>query len=168
MGREQLWGEGIVESPEWLKSGTCQLHEATHFSLLKLLWVDTAPENALSDRKPMKHSDWRERQRKLDTQILEKLQKYLLTSSQSRTQCPPHPRVSLTVKMYLGFPGSANGKEPACQCRIPKRRGFHPWIRKILWSRKWQPTPVFLPGKFHGQRSLEGYSLWGHKESDMT
>ena len=36
------------------------------------------------------------------------------------------------------------------------------------WRRKWKPTPVFLPGKFHGQRSLEGYSPWGHKESDMT
>ena len=38
----------------------------------------------------------------------------------------------------------------------------------ISGSRKWQPTPVFLPGKFHGQRSLVGYSPWGHKEVDMT
>ena len=36
------------------------------------------------------------------------------------------------------------------------------------WSRKWQPTPVFLPGESHGQRSLAGYSQWSHKESDMT
>ena len=57
------------------------------------------------------------------------------------------------------------GKESACQCR---RHGFDPWSRKISWRRKWQPTPVFLPGKFHGQGSLAGYSLWGHKESDMT
>ena len=41
-------------------------------------------------------------------------------------------------------------------------------IRKILWRRKWQPTPVFLPGESHGQRSLVGYSPWGHKESDTT
>ena len=40
------------------------------------------------------------------------------------------------------------------------------WVRKILWRRKWQPTPVFLPGKSHGQRSLVGYSPWGRKESD--
>ena len=47
--------------------------------------------------------------------------------------------------------------------------GSDPWTRKILWNRKWQPnTPVFLPGEFHGQRSLVGYSLWGHKESDTT
>ena len=46
--------------------------------------------------------------------------------------------------------------------------GLIPWIRKIPWRRKWQPSPVFLPGKFHGQRSLVGYSPWGCKESDMT
>jgi len=44
----------------------------------------------------------------------------------------------------------------------------NPWVRKIPLSRKWQPTPVFLPGKFHGQRSLVGYSLCGHKESDTA
>ena len=42
------------------------------------------------------------------------------------------------------------------------------WVGKISWRRKWQPTPVFLPGKVHGQRSLGGYSPWGHKESDTT
>ena len=45
--------------------------------------------------------------------------------------------------------------------------GSNPWVVKILWRRKWQPTPVFLPGKPHGQ-SLAGYSPWGHKESDTT
>ena len=43
-----------------------------------------------------------------------------------------------------------------------------PRFGKILWRRKWQPTPVLLPGKSHGQRSLVGYSPWGHKESAMT
>ena len=51
------------------------------------------------------------------------------------------------------------------QCR---RLGFDPWVGKIPWRRKWQPTPVFLPGEFHGQRSLVGYSPRGCKESDMT
>ena len=51
------------------------------------------------------------------------------------------------------------------QCRRP---GFNPWVRKIPWRRKWQPTPVPLPGKLHGQRSLVGYSPWGHRESDTT
>ena len=45
---------------------------------------------------------------------------------------------------------------------------FNPWVRKIPWRRKWQPTPIFLPGKSHRQRGLEGYRLWGCKESDMT
>ena len=45
---------------------------------------------------------------------------------------------------------------------------FDPWVRKIPWKRKWQPTPVFLPGQSHGQRILEGYGPYGGKESDMT
>ena len=54
--------------------------------------------------------------------------------------------------------------------RLPKcgRPGFNPWAGKILWRRKWQPTPVLLPGKSHGRRSVVGYSPWGRKESDMT
>ena len=40
---------------------------------------------------------------------------------------------------------------------------FNPWIAKMPWRRKWQPTPVFLPGKSHGQKSLAGYSPWGRK-----
>ena len=46
--------------------------------------------------------------------------------------------------------------------------GFDPWVRKIPWRRAWQPTPVFLPEESHGQRSLAGYSPWGHKELDAT
>ena len=46
--------------------------------------------------------------------------------------------------------------------------GFDPWVRKIPWRRKWQPTPIFFSGKSHGQKNLVGYSLRGHEESDMT
>ena len=53
-----------------------------------------------------------------------------------------------------------SGTEPPCQCQRHKRRGFDPRVGKIPWRRKWQPTPVFLPGKSHGQRSLVGYSSW--------
>ena len=49
-----------------------------------------------------------------------------------------------------------------------ERLGFDTWVGKIPWRRKWQPTPVHLPGKYHGQRSLVGCSPWGHKESDTT
>ena len=55
------------------------------------------------------------------------------------------------------------GKESARQCGRHRKCRFDPWVGKIPWRRKWQPTPVFLPGKFHGQRSLVVYSLWGHK-----
>jgi len=68
----------------------------------------------------------------------------------------------------LGFPGGASGKELACQCRRHKRLRFNPWVGKIPWKRAWQPTPVFLAGESHGQRGLAGYSLWGHKPSDVT
>ena len=61
-----------------------------------------------------------------------------------------------------GLPSSS--KESACQCRRLKRTGFNRWVRKIPWSRKWQYTPALLPGNFHGQRRLVGYSPWGHKE----
>ena len=54
------------------------------------------------------------------------------------------------------------------KCLPAKRPGFDPWVGKIPWRRKWQPTPVFLPGESHGWRSLVGYSPWGRKESDMT
>ena len=63
-----------------------------------------------------------------------------------------------------GFPGSTSGKEPTCPCRRCKRHGFDPLVGKIPWRRAWQPTPVFLPGESHGQRSLVGYSPQGHKE----
>ena len=45
---------------------------------------------------------------------------------------------------------------------------FGPWVKKIPWRRTWQPTPIFLSGEFHGQRSLAGSSPWGCKELDRT
>ena len=70
--------------------------------------------------------------------------------------------------MCQGLPRRLSGKEFTCRCKRCKRLSFGPCVRKIPWRRKWQPTPVFLPGKSHGQRSLVGYSPWGHKESDTT
>ena len=58
--------------------------------------------------------------------------------------------------------GSQAPRRAVCGTRVD------PWVGKIPWRRKWQPTPVFLPGELHGQRSLACYSPWGHKESDMT
>ena len=69
------------------------------------------------------------------------------------------------MQHFLDFPGGLRQQSICLQCGRP---GFDPWIRKILWRRKWQPTPVLLPGKSHGQRSEVGYSPRGHKESDTT
>ena len=75
----------------------------------------------------------------------------------------------------MNFLSGSEGKASACNAG---RSGFDPWVRKSLWRRKWQPTPVPLPrkyptpvplpGKSHGQRSPVGYSPWGHTESDTT
>ena len=61
-----------------------------------------------------------------------------------------------------------SGKESTCQCRNHRRPRLDPWVRKIPWRRKWQPAPVFLPGKSYGQRTLAGCSPWNCKESDTS
>ena len=63
------------------------------------------------------------------------------------------------IHFPMGFPGGSV---------VMQKMQVHSWVGKIPQRRKWQPIPVFLPGKFHGQRSLVGYSPWGHKEYDMT
>ena len=62
-------------------------------------------------------------------------------------------------------PSWCSGKESTCQFR---RHRFDSWVGKIPWSRKWQPTPVFLPGKFLGQRNLVGYHPWASKEIELS
>ena len=70
---------------------------------------------------------------------------------------------------YLrGFPDRPSDKKSACQYWRHTRLEFNPWVRKIWWRRKWQPTSLFLPGKFHGQRSLMGYGRWDLRKSDKT
>ena len=80
------------------------------------------------------------------------------------TRCHFYSKIIITK----GVPGGAGGKEPICQCRRCKRHKFNPWVRKIPWRRAWQPTPVLLPGEYHRQMSLAGYSPEGCKESDTT
>ena len=83
---------------------------------------------------------------------------------------PPHGEQSLwaaappaaswlcsNLSWKWGVPWWLSGKESTYQSRSCR---FHPWVEKIPWRRKWQPTPVFLPGESHGQRSLAGYSPW--------
>ena len=72
--------------------------------------------------------------------------------------------LDLLFSVWCGFPSGSVGKV-CLQCGSP---GFNPWAGKIPQRRKWQPTPAFLPGEFHGQRSLVGYSSWGRKEWDTT
>ena len=69
---------------------------------------------------------------------------------------------------FWELPRWCSGKESVCQCRRSRRSGFNPWVGNVPWRRKWQPTPVFLPGESHGQRSLENHSPKGCKEPDET
>ena len=80
-------------------------------------------------------------------------------------QCGRSSEYSRVFKGKIGVSGGSDGKESKCQCR---RCRFDPWVGKIPWRRERQPTPVFLPGESHEQRSLVGYSSWGHKELDTT
>ena len=72
-----------------------------------------------------------------------------------KLHCPPQPHPSKWLRQ----------SRICLQC---KRLGFGPSVRKIPWRRKWQPTPLFLPGEFHGQGNLVGYSPGGHKELNTT
>ena len=71
----------------------------------------------------------------------------------------------LPVVCYKDFPGGSDGKASCLHCGRP---GLGPWVGKILWRRKWQATPVLLPGESHGRRRLVGYTPRGRKESDTT
>ena len=74
----------------------------------------------------------------------------------SQTHIRKYDSFLLKYSWCMGFPGGSNGKEPACNGRP----------RLLPWIREWLPTPISLPGKFHGERSLVQYSPWGCKESD--
>ena len=72
--------------------------------------------------------------------------------------------VCTSVRSQRGFPGGSDGKESAC---IAGELGLIPGWGRFPWRREWLPAPVFLPGEFHKQRNMAGYSPWGHKELDM-
>ena len=100
----------------------------------------------------------------------------------SRPNLPVSPGISWLLTFVLIVPGGTyflqfsigilspknHQQEPTCQRRRGKRCRFNCWVGKIPWRRKWQFSPIFLPGKFHGERSLVGYCLWEHRELDMT
>ena len=69
------------------------------------------------------------------------------------------------MKKIVDFPGGSVGKESTCNTG---ETGFNSWVKKIPWRRKWQPTPVFLPGTSHGQRAWRVTVHGVAKESDMT
>ena len=82
-----------------------------------------------------------------------------------RNLCPTQHHKDFIFCLLLELPWWLRGESICLECGRP---GFNSWVGKIPWRRKWQPTPVLLPGESHGGRSLVGYSPWGRKESDTT
>ena len=97
-----------------------------------------------------------------DQRHLPKFETVVLFSSNSPSS-PSTKRFNYKYMKSWAFPVAQ--QRTCLQCR---GHGFDPWVGKIPWRRKQQPTPLFLPGKSHGQRSLVGYSAEGHKELDTT
>ena len=75
--------------------------------------------------------------------------------------------ILIYLEIYL-FISKGRALRIRLQCKSRRRPRFDPWVGKIPWRKAWQPTPVFLPGEPHEQRSLVGYSPWSRKESDTT
>ena len=105
------------------------------------------------------------------SEISQSKNKYCMTPltwdipSGAKSESVSHSVLSVTPCTAAHQTPLSNGKESACQSRRRKRCVFNPWVGKIPWRRKWQLTLVFLPGKFHGQRSMAGYSPWGPKRA---
>ena len=97
-------------------------------------------------------------------QLAKRAKSYIL---EYKSKKPKYSSQRIWIFMW-GFPGGTSGKECSCQCRRHRRHEFDPWVRKISWRRKWQFTPVFLSGKSHRQRSLEGCSPWDCTEWNTT
>ena len=98
--------------------------------------------------------------------------KHRNTSTQQPSICRV-PRLQplqhhLAYHSGLCFPGGAVVKSPSANAGDARGAGSIPALGRSPWTRKWQLTPIFLPGKLHGQRSLVGYSTWGCNESDRT
>ena len=91
-----------------------------------------------------------------------------ISSSRGSSRHRDWTHVSWISCIVMDFPDGSVGKESGYNARRYRRRGFSPWVGKILLRKKQQPTPVFLPEKSHGQRSLVGYSPQDNKESDTT
>ena len=148
-----LWGS-------WAQKPFCTFlfldyRKKTSFSLDNLPWVPTGRLKQLLIREGTGCEDKAETVKRNNSEAL------------GQVLVPPQG-IHNDIFEKLGFPGGVSGKEPSCQSRRCKTHGFNPQVRKIPWRRAWQPTPVLLPGKAQGQRSLIGYSPQRLKEANKT
>ena len=100
----------------------------------------------------------------IDLHVIVQFSQHHLLKRLSFSHCVFLPPL-LKINWPLGLLRWLSGKESTCQCKRHRRPGFDPWVGKICWRRKWQPTPVCLPGESHGQRSLAGCVVHGVTKS---
>ena len=127
-------------------------------SFLNTFWIKVfSSSNLQAGWQKGQQERWREKERKIEQKGGRR------TRKKEGKKCGREEGnlLSQHLKLRRGLPRWLSGKESTCRCRSCR---FDPWVRKIPWRRKQQPTPVFLPGEFHGQRSLVSYSPWGHKK----
>ena len=161
----QLFGPSSLPSPLWLRYQSLMIRDLPFFGnicqiLLYIIWGHIFLG---ADLGIIIYSWWIKTFININSQCMSLVIFYpqIYWSNIDIHQQRPFMRVC--TSFHESFPGGACGKESVCQCRRCKSHEFDPWVGKIPWKRKWQPTPVFLPGGFHGQRSLVGYSPWGHR-----
>ena len=88
----------------------------------------------------------------------------LIWAHKTTTCCSFLILMRIWIDLFYSFPGGSVVKNLSANAGATKIHGFDPWVRKIPWRRKWQPLPLFLPGKSQGQRSLAGCSPWGSQK----
>ena len=162
----RMWTEGLWAfwTPEWL-TGERGIHRTLKHMPLAIIFIWYIWKAPLHGRKRGGWSLFQKCSNKKRHFHFENLWESLKNISLvCDPESSPSPRI-VFILLLGDLPRWLRQWRICLQCSRPR---FDPWVRKIPWRRAWQPTLVFLPGEFHGQRSLVGYSPWGWKRINMT
>ena len=165
------WGCKELDTTEWLSthvyerdSNCLSKNQVCAFNEI-VLWIKRSIRNIIShhqkhtsDVKPLRETD----------QIEAAAASYCLWNKSGKSSGLKEHKCIIIIWRMAEIPRGASGEETACPCRRCERCGLDPWVGEIPCRRERQPTPVFLPGESHGQRSRVGYGPRGCKESDTT
>ena len=156
---QQYWSGVPLHKPRLHKITERDTQKSCHITvLLKICFIHNSGSQTIVPSQQLQHLP----------RNLSEMQEIGLTpglSNQKLWGGSPHVCILTSPPGEGRLPSWPNGKESPSQCR---RNRFDPSVGKIPWRRKWQPTPVFLPGESHRWSSLVGCSPWGHSELDTT